>query len=102
MSAKNIEVKQEGRRKNKDCAHSAPMGVALEGSSVHEKGESKRKRSDNDQVQFIAKRPRKEIDFHLREMEKDLGWALIYAKEGNKRAMESSLDGAKTRAVSAA
>ena len=41
-------------------------------------------------------------DFHLREMEKDLGWALIYAKEGNKRAMESSLDGAKTRAVSAA
>jgi hypothetical protein len=85
MSAKNIEVKQEGRRKNKDCAHSAPMGVALEGSSVHEKGESKRKRSDNDQVQFIAKRPRKEIDFHLREMEKDLGWgALKYAKEGNE------------------
>ena len=42
-------------------------------------------------------------DFHLREMEKDLGWgALKYAKEGNEWAMESSLDGAKTRAVSAA
>ncbi len=63
--------------------------------------ESKRKRSDDDHIQFIAKRPRKELDFHLREMEYELKDALKCAKEGNRSMMEIYLRQAKEHAAGA-
>ena len=51
-----------------------------------------------DVVEFVGKRPRKEIDFNLGKMESHLARALAYAKEGSKDDLETYLRLAKTNA----
>ena len=68
---------------------------------------SRKRSSDNisggvddriDGVEFVGKRPRKEIDFNLGKMESHLARALAYAKEGSKDDLETYLRLAKTNA----
>ena len=72
--------------------------------SANERKELKRKRpsdNDNDQVQFIAKRPKKELDFNQRRTEEFLENALKCAKQGNKKIMKHHFRVAKGFATNA-
>ena len=59
---------------------------------------SRKREADAISVTSDVKRPRKEIDFHMHEMEEYLEWALDYAREGNRSSMDYNIAEARRRA----